>query len=122
MIHAEDVVRAAILCAENDKANGQIFNVTDGEVHTLKEIVEAISKALNKKPPKIKIPLGLVKPAVGLGEDVLKIIGKNMNLRNMLEKLNEDMAVKGDKIQRELDFKPKYNLEDGWKEAIRHSK
>ena len=119
LIHEKDVVRAAILCAENEQANRQIYNVTDGEIHTLREIVAAISNALNKKPPRLELPLALIKPLVGLGEDAAKLLGKNLDLRNTLAKVLEDMAVSGAKIQRELNFKPQFDLQNGWRDALK---
>ncbi len=120
LIHAKDVVKAAILCAENENANGNIYNVTDGEIHTLYEIVEAIAKALNKKTPNIKLPIAFVKPLVGIGDNLTKLIGKPLNLRNMLEKINEDMAISGTKIQKELGFKPEFDLKKGWEETVKY--
>lgn len=120
LIHEEDVAKAAILCAESEKANGEIYNVTDGEIYTLREIVAAISEAFNKNPPKIKLPISLIKPAVGIGEDLLKLVGKRLDLRNMLDKINEDMAVSGAKIRRDLGFVPDFDLKKGWKQAVKN--
>lgn len=120
LIHEKDVVKAAILCAESEKANGEIYNVTDGEIYTLREIVAAISEAFDKKPPKIKLPLSIVKPVVGIGEDLLKIVGKRLDLRNMLNKINEDMAVSGAKIRQDLGFVPEFDLKKGWKQAVKN--
>lgn len=122
LIHEQDVVRAAVLCAETEKSNGEIYNITDGEIHTLKEIVRAIAKAFDKKPPQLKIPIAAVKPAVSFGDILLKLAGKPLDLKNMLEKINEDMAVSGAKIRRELDFKPVYDLENGWRQAVEYLK
>lgn len=118
LVHQTDVVKAAILCAESEISDGKIYNVTDGKVHTLREIVEAIAKALDTKTPKIKLPIGLIKPAVAIADNLSKLVGKNLNLSNMLEKLNEDLAVDGKKIQKELGFKPEFDLQKGWKNVI----
>ena len=118
LVHEIDVVRAAILCAENEKANGQIYNVTDGEVHTLAAIVAAMARAQNVKTPHIHLPPALVKPAIKFGDALTKMLGKNLDLKNMLAKINEDMAVSGAKIQRELNFKPQFDLQKGWQDAL----
>lgn len=118
LVHELDVVRAAILCAENNEANGQIYDVTDGKIHTLAEIVAAIAAAQNKKLPKIHLPLALIKPAVNIGDTLTKLIGKNLDLKNILAKINEDMAVSGAKLQRDLEFKPQFDLQKGWQNAL----
>jgi len=35
----------------------------------------------------------------------------------LLEKLLEDVAVSGDRLARELGFRPRYGLREGWLEA-----
>jgi nucleoside-diphosphate-sugar epimerase len=37
----------------------------------------------------------------------------------MIDKYVEDVAVDGSLIQSELGFRPAYNLDSGWREAIR---
>jgi nucleoside-diphosphate-sugar epimerase len=37
----------------------------------------------------------------------------------MVDKYTEDIAVSGSLIQKELGFVPEYDLQSGWKEAIR---
>ena len=56
MIHVDDLVRALLLVAEDDRANGEIFIATDGEVHSSREIYEAICLSVGKKVPKWSIP------------------------------------------------------------------
>ena len=37
--------------------------------------------------------------------------------RSTVDKLIEDLAVNGDKIQRELGFRPRFDLAPGWKDV-----
>ena len=39
--------------------------------------------------------------------------------RDMIDKYTEDMAVDGTLIQKELGFRPQYDLGTGWKETIK---
>jgi hypothetical protein len=39
--------------------------------------------------------------------------------RAMIDKYNEDIAVDGSLIQKELGFVPQYDLKTGWEETIR---
>ncbi|HUF02553.1 MAG TPA: NAD-dependent epimerase/dehydratase family protein [Aridibacter sp.] len=117
LVHERDAVRAAIVCADDDRSKGKIYNVTDGEVHTLEEIVEAISKALGKKPPSIHLPESLARAAFAGGDVFLKIAGKEMRLTPLVDKINEDIEVSGKRIQEELGFEPEFGLEKGWEDV-----
>lgn len=118
MVHERDAVRAAILCAEDERSRGRIYNITDGGVHTLEEIVEAISKANAKKPPSVHFPESLARAAFKGGDVFLKLTGREIRLSPMIDKINEDIAVSGSLIQEELGFEPEFGLEEGWREAL----
>lgn len=117
-IHQQDAVNAAILAAER-AVGGQIYNVTDGKIHRFSEIVAAMSEAVKQKPPKLHLPLFPIRASIGAAEDVGKLLKiKSPVSRALLEKLLEDVAVDGAKIQRELGFEPKFDLTSGWRETV----
>lgn len=118
LVHERDAIGAAILCAEMEESKGKLFNVTDGGVHTLEEIVAAISRALGRTPPSLHLPESLARAAFSGGDVFLKMAGREIRLTPLIDKINEDIAVSGSRIQEELGFKPEYGLEEGWKEAL----
>lgn len=119
LVHVKDVVSCAILVAESEKAIGEIYNVTDGNIHTVREIINAICKGLDRKPPKLFLPELPVRIAAKAFEFPFRVIGKHAPIGSAaVEKLLEDVAVSGDKLQNKLGFQPVYDLESGWKEAI----
>jgi UDP-glucose 4-epimerase len=124
LIHTEDVCEAAIVAAEaEDVAAGQIYNVTDGRVHTMREILSAIAAALNQRPPRLFLPARPARILAGLLEDGLGVVGKRAPVgRATIDKLTEDIAVSGDKLQRQLGFQPRYCLLDGWRQTIEQMK
>lgn len=120
LIYDRDVARAALLAVKHPAAAGQIFNVTDGKFHTLNEIIRAICSALGRKPPRISLPVGPVRAAVGLFEAGYHLVGiKPVINKGMVDKYTEDIAVEGKLIQQELGFVPQYDLQTGWDETIR---
>jgi len=120
LIHAKDVCSAALLAAEHPSAEGEIFNVTDGEVYTVQEILKAICNSLGKETPKIHLPVALACLCAGLFEDMSKIFGLRASIsRSTIEKFIEESAVSGQKIQRDLGFRPEYDLWTGWQETVR---
>ncbi len=56
MIHVDDLVRAILLVADDDRANGEIFIATDGVPHSSREIYNAMCSALDKSIPKWSVP------------------------------------------------------------------
>jgi UDP-glucose 4-epimerase len=119
VIHENDVVKAAILIARNPVTDGQIYNLTDGEIHTFREIVKAMCVASGKKIPQIKLPLLPIKKVFAITEKTGKFIGKDLSFgAKALEKLTEDIAVSGEKIKNEIDFHADFDLEKGWKSVV----
>ena len=119
LVHTEDVCDAAIAAAERPAAAGRIFNVTDGGVHTMREIIAAIAAALEQRPPGLHLPARPVRLVAGLLEDALRIAGKKSFVgRATIDKLTEDIAVSGDKIQLHLGFQPRFDLQSGWRQTI----
>ena len=56
MIHVDDLVRAILFVANDDRANGEIFIATDGATHSSREIYNAMCSMLGKSIPKWSIP------------------------------------------------------------------
>lgn len=119
LVHETDVCDAAIAALEDDKAAGQTYNVTDGRVHTMREIIAAIAAALDRRSPRLRLPARPVRLLAGLMEDGLRFAGKSSPVgRATIDKLTEDIAVSGEKLQGELGFRPQFDLETGWRQTI----
>ena len=56
MIHVDDLVRALLLVAEDDRANGEIFIATDGVPQSSRKIYEAICRQVEKTVPRWSVP------------------------------------------------------------------
>jgi UDP-glucose 4-epimerase len=120
LVYDKDVAHAAVLAVSHPVAAGQIFNVTDGEFHTLNEIIESICSALGRKLPRWSLPVGPVRIVAGLIEKGANAISiKAPVTRETVDKYTEDIAVDGSLIQQELGFVPQYDLKTGWEEIIR---
>jgi UDP-glucose 4-epimerase len=112
LVYDKDVGRATAL--------GRVFNVTDGEFHTLNEIIESICSAVGRKPPRLSLPVGPTRIVAGLIEKGANTIGiKSPITRAIIDKYTEDIAVDGSLIQKELGFVPQYDLKTSWEETIR---
>ena len=56
MIHVVDLVRAILLVADDNRANGKIFIATDGILYSSREIYNAMCNVLGKSIPKWSVP------------------------------------------------------------------
>jgi UDP-glucose 4-epimerase len=113
-----DVGNAAVLLGRADAAAGKVFNVTDGRVHTLREIADAIATAANRRLPRWNMPLA---PMFGLARavELARYLGVPLpSVRALLDKYVEDVAVNGDRIQHELGFQPSDDLHACFRAAI----
>jgi len=119
LVYDKDVAAAVQTALEHPRAGGQVYNVTDGEIPTLRRIIEAICTGLGRHPPRVALPAGPVRLGLSAADRLGRAIGRDLPVNStMLEKYLEDVAVDGTKIMRELDFHPAYNLAAGWQEAI----
>ena len=56
---------------------------------------------------------------VGLMEDAFRLVGQQSPIsRDTIDKYTEDTAVDSQLIQRELGFKPEFDLTTGWRETV----
>lgn len=119
LVHEADVAQAVWLALTHPAARGQVFNVTDGRVHEMREIVAAMSAALGKSAPRLRMPLPVARLGVGTLEWAARTAGRPAPVTSrMLDKLLEDVAVSGDRIADVLGFRPRFDLWSGWREVV----
>ena len=112
LVFEDDLASAIALVAGHPAAVGRTYNVSDGRFHTVREIVAAITAGLGRRPPAWHVPVLPVRMAVMAGGLV------NPRLPRMLDKYLEDVAIDATRIQRELGFRPRFDLGLGWATTI----
>lgn len=119
LVYDKDVARAAVTAISHPVAAGKIFNVSDGEYHTMNHIILSLCQALGRKPPRLSLPIAPVRFAAGVVEDMMGIVGiKPPIMRATIDKYTEDIPVNSQLIQKELGFMPQYDLLTGWKDTV----
>ncbi|MDP9225773.1 MAG: NAD-dependent epimerase/dehydratase family protein [Actinomycetota bacterium] len=113
-----DVGNAAVLVGKSEAALGKVFNVTDGRIHTLGEIVDAIAVAAGRRLPRWEVPLAPVIALAGAADLVRRLGLPLPPARALLEKYLEDVAVSGDRLQQELGFRPSTDVHGCFRAAI----
>lgn len=119
LVYDEDVAAAALLAAEHPEALGQVYNVSDGRIHAFREIVESMCQALGRRPPRLHIPVSLMRTGAGMSEVAVRWLGRRAPVtRQLVDKLVEDVAVSDAKIERELHYRPQVDLARGWRQIV----
>lgn len=119
LVYIRDLCEAAIAAAEHPKAMGETFNVTDGGVHTFREIINTLCDAMERPRPRMKIGLPLLGRVASALEAAARVVGTRPRLgRAAIEKAFGDIAVSDEKLQRRVGFRPQYGLLRGWRETI----
>ena len=101
MIHVDDLVRAILLVADDDGANGEIFTATDGNPHSSRDIYNAMCSVLDRPIPKWSIPKFLF--------DMVSLM--NPRIKYKLNKLLGDECYSSAKLEA-LGFKAQKTLKD----------
>ena len=125
LVYDGDVARAALFALQHPAAAGGVFNITDGQFHTMSAIIETLCTALGRRPPRLTLPAGPVRCLAGILEDVGRVFGLQAPIvRATVDKYTEDVAVDGRKFCIQTGFVPNYDLLTGWRETVngmRHS-
>jgi nucleoside-diphosphate-sugar epimerase len=101
MIHVDDLVRAILLVAEDDRADGEIFIATDGIPHSSREIYNAMCGVTGKSIPKWSVPKILF--------DIASLASPRIKYK--INKLLGDECYSSAKLEA-LGFKAKKSLKD----------
>jgi UDP-glucose 4-epimerase len=101
MIHVDDLVRAILLVAADDRANGEIFIATDGNPHSSREIYNSMRGVLDKSILKWSVPKFLF--------DMASLMSPRIKYK--LNKLLGDECYSSAKLEA-LGFKAQKTLKD----------
>jgi nucleoside-diphosphate-sugar epimerase len=118
LVHEADVAEAALLAARSAEGAGRLYNVSDGRVHRLREILEAACRALGRRCLRFHVPLVVARAGARAGDLALFAAGRRSRFASLLAKYTEDVAVRAERIQHELGFQPRFDLESGWRDTV----
>jgi len=119
LIYIDDAIQAALIASVHPMAAGNVYNLTDGKIYTLLDIIHGMCRVLDRKKPRIHLPVSFIRLSVRLFEGFFNLFNRNSPIRQeMVDAMLEDRAVSGEKIQQELGFRPQIVLENGWKTII----
>lgn len=118
LVFDEDLARAAWLAAVRPDAAGRVFNVTDGETHTVREILEAMCAALGRPAPRVSLPAGPARLAARLVDRGAATFGRRTAFAPRVETYLASSNIDSQRARRELGFEPAVGLREGWRRTV----
>ncbi|NWF52103.1 MAG: NAD(P)-dependent oxidoreductase [Nitrospirae bacterium] len=116
LVYVDDLVQGIILAAENRKAEGEIYFLSDSKFYTNDEIVNAISSAFGIKAVRLRIPKFIMPYFAYIGE---KIDRKGIINRDKINELTYSHWICDiTKAREELGFIPKVRIKEGMKWTV----
>ena len=116
MVYVEDVANGILLAL--DKGDVGEAYVLGGEITTMRELIGAVGRVADKKPPSRSIPTGMLKLMAPAGPLVGKVMGQPPNLRELISSADGvTFWAKHDKAMAELGDSPR-GLEAGLRETL----
>ena len=121
MIHVDDVIQAAFLAANDTKAAGQVYIVTDGTPYSTRQIYDWIRKALGKKTLSLTIPLVVLNLLAKSGDKIGQYRGRRFIFdSDALDKLIGSACYSSAKIEKELGFVAQRHLQQSLFEIVEY--
>ena len=119
-IHVNDLVRGLMLAAEHPAAVGETFIMAGREVMTTNEMVERIAIALDRKRPRLQLPLWPFLAAASVMEATLQPLRIHPPLhRRRLDFFRRSFVFSTVKAQRLLGFTPEIDFQSGAADTAR---
>lgn len=118
----DDLVRALILAADKDLANGRTYFVTDNREYSWQEIVCFIAREVGVAPFVLKIHFPLLCTIAALSEWISKLTGKTplLNRQAIVSVRKYYWLFDSKRIEEDLGFSPKVSFEEGIKNIIQN--
>ncbi|MEM3838976.1 MAG: NAD(P)-dependent oxidoreductase [Candidatus Micrarchaeaceae archaeon] len=108
LIHVADVAQAFLLSLQSKAAEGRVYHFSDGEDHTLKQLMDLSAEML-----------GVPKPTKQINELLLNVMARSRNIdSDELRFLTSNRKLDISKAAKELGYKPKVNIRKGTQELI----
>ena len=121
-IYVGNLVDAMFLAAEEPKAIGQVFNLTDGEAVSKRRFIEALADGVGvPRPRPLPLPLWAARPLARWME--ARALRKGATEAPVLTQarvkflgLNLDFSI--EKARRELGYRPRFSFDEGMRETV----
>ena len=119
LVHVKDLVAGIYMAAVSERAIGETYFLTDGDIHTWMGLERIIADALEKYTFKVKVPFFMLDFLSIVTEAVAKITRQTPTLnRQKVRDLKQRFWIcDSTKAQEELGYRPTYFLQKGIQET-----
>ena len=119
LVHVKDLVAGIYMAAVSERAIGETYFLTDGDIHTWMEIERIIADALEKYTFRVKVPFFLLDFLSIVTEAAAKITRQTptLNRQKVRDLKQRSWICDSTKAQKELGYRPTYFLEKGIQET-----
>ncbi len=120
MIHVHDFVESIIRVIEKKPPSGRTYFVTDGHIYGWPDITQTASEVYQKKALTVKLPIVIPKTLGWINDRVSRLTKKPalLNSQKVKEMLQDAWLCDSSRICEELDWIPRYNLLEGFRETL----
>ena len=115
VVHSADAVDGLVAAAESAAANHRTYNIAYPDPITWGEFVQAIGRALGRRPVKLAVPVAAARP-IALVAEAAAWVGRHAAAlnRDRVRELSQDSWVCDVMTtRREIGFDPRYSLDTG---------
>ncbi len=121
MIHVHDFVESIVRVIEKKPPSGRTYFVTDAHIYGWPDITQTASEVYQKKALTIKLPVVIPKTLGWINDRVSKVTKKPalLNSQKVKEMLQDAWLCDSSRIRDELDWTPRYNLLEGFRETLK---
>ena len=106
LIYVGNLVDAIIVCASNPKAAGQTYLVSDGDAVSIPQLIKKMAFALRKPCYVLPFPVA-----------IMRMLAKAVGKTSSVDRLTQSLVIDSSKIRQELDWKPRFTMDQGLKET-----
>ena len=112
MIGRDDLLDAALLAAEDPRANGRTYIVADGVAYSTRMLFEIACRAFGHDQPRWGIPLWLLRLGALAGDVLGRMSRRPMPLSSaVLSRIGGSACYRADRLRSELGWRPQQRLE-----------
>lgn len=119
LVHVSDVVAAIRRVASDPRAAGRTYIVAHPEVHSGRQLFDALRAAQGMAPVAWSVPQGLLTAAARLGDGVEALLSRRVPLDSeALGRLLGSACYSPARIERELGWRARVGLDEGLREML----
>ena len=124
MTYVDNLCQGLILAAITECANGQIYWIADRKPYLMNEITDTIERLLEKEfghkcaHKRMRLP-GIVSEVAWFADKTLQAFGLYNQKIHVLSEMNKTIACSVARAERELDYRPTIELEEGMRRSLK---